>query len=873
MSFSPGQTIGRYKILAKLGEGGMGEVYEARDENLGRSVALKVLTAESAQQASRLDRFRTEAKAIAALNHPNIVHLYSVEESDGVHFLTMEKVEGDPLDQRIPEGGMEVEAFLAVATPLAAAVAAAHSAGVTHRDLKPANILLDSEGRPKVLDFGLAKMEPRAAEVDSEEERTVMMTREGAVIGSAPYMSPEQARGETIDARSDIFSLGTVLYQALAGISPFQRRSSVESQMAVIRDQPKALLDLRPDLPPSVAAIIDKAMAKEPGRRYQSAAELHNDLKVLDREVRLASATDTADGRARPRRGKTLRERLLPAWPSHLRQWAWAGVLVGVALLGWMSWSWINVPPAASKHQSLAVLPFDNLTGSPASDYLGTGIAVHLITRLSEISDLRVVGRSEAWDQGEQARSRQELARRLGVDLFLEGGVQRDDNGNLNVSVQLTDARRNETVWGETFVEAQDRLMDLQSEIARWVTGVLQVSLSRGERRRLRQDPTRSFQAYDLYLQGQEFLTNRQLRRGPELAEQVFRQAIRQDPDFALAYVGLSEALWRRFLDGQGRNYLDQAEEHAETAVERDAELAAAQVARARILRERGEVGRSIAELQRAVADHPKPAEAYIELGYSYRRVGELEAAEESFRAATVLDAEDWRNWNHLGSILTDQGQLSEAESAYRAARDVGGEDNMWPLSNLVAVRVLQGEFQQAIDTVTSTPDEITDGSLASNLGTAYYYLGQYEEAEPLYRRAVELESHDPTYFGNLGDLMAVLGRNEEALQAYLRAIPLAEASAQATEDPYDRLQASLYNAKADRCPTAVAHATDVTPIKAEEGYLMALVIALCESDQQAVDAVQRAIQLGYPPELIATDQEFAHLRGIPEFDRLADAS
>ncbi len=868
MPLSPGQSLGHYTILAKLGEGGMGEVYEARDENLGRLVALKVLTAESAQRQSRLDRFRTEAKAVAALNHPNIVQIYSVEEVDGTQFLTMEKVDGVPLDDAIPEGGMDADQFLAVATRLTAAVAAAHSAGVTHRDLKPANILLDANGRPKILDFGLAKMEPRPDTAGSDDERTVMMTREGSVIGSAPYMSPEQARGEVIDARSDLFSLGTLFYQALSGVSPFLRESSIESQFAVIRSQPKALSELRPDLPPSVAAIVSKAMIKDVERRYQTAAEMHSDLKELDREVRLASATHTVDsgGLAPPSAlGRAARS-------SSRRRWIWPIAALSLAIVAWWGWEALTPPAIASEHQSVAVLPFDNLTGSPASDYLGTGIAVHLITKLSELNDLRVVGRSEAWDEDGAQRSRQELARRLGVDMFLEGGVQRDGD-NLRVSVWLTDTRNNQTLWGEDFSEPEDRLMDLQAEIARWVAGVLQVSLSRGERKRLNEDPTRSFKAYDLYLQGQDFLIDRQLRRGPELADQVFRQAIREDPEFALAHVGLSEALWRRFRAGEGKGYLDQAEQEANAAIQLDPALAAAQVARARILRERGEVGRSIAELQQAVASHPKPAEAYMELGHSFQQAGEPTAAEEAFRAATVLAPNDWRNWNQLGVILTEQGSFAEAEQAYEEARGVSDSANMWPLSNLVAVQVLQGKFDEAIATTDSKPTETTDSGLASNLGTAYFYTGRYVEAELFYQRAVELDPHDAVHAGNLGDVLTALGKEEEAMQAYLRAVPLAEKKAEATEDPTDVLRAGLYNAKAKRCSAALSTTADIRPAAADDGYVRALVLALCGTDEQAVEAVERAVELGYPAELIAADQEFAHLRGNAEFDQLAPLS
>lgn len=865
MSLSPGDSIGHYEILAKLGEGGMGEVYEARDEKLGRIVALKVLTAESAQKQSRMDRFRTEAKAVAALNHPNIVQIYSVEEADGVRFLTMERAAGEPLDDCIPDEGMEVERFLDLATSLAAAVAAAHSAGVTHRDLKPANILVNDHGQPKILDFGLAKMEPRPETTVGDDERTVMMTREGAVLGSAPYMSPEQARGEGIDARSDLFSLGTVFYQALTGVSPFLRRSPVESQFAVIRSEPTALPELRPDLPPGLASVVERAMAKDPDHRYRTADSLLADLKELQREVQLRS-TDTADSRPSASPSTLARTRSARI----RRRWLWPLAAAAVLAVGWLGWNRVTAPAAsATAHQSLAVLPFDNLTGSPASDYLGTGIAVHLITRLSELSDLRVVGRSEAWDEGSEAKSRQELARRLGVDMFLEGGVQRDD-GNLRVSVHLTDAKRNATVWAEDFVEADDRLMDLQAEIARWVTGVLQVSVSRGERRRLTQDPTRSFKAYDFYLQGQEFLSNRQLRRGPELAEQVFRQATRLDPDFALAYVGLSEALWRRFRDGEGREFLDQADEAAQEALAIDPQLAAGQVARARILREHGEIGRSIAELKQAVASHPKPDEAYVELGLSYRRAGEHTAAEEAFRAATALGPENWSNWNLLGGTLSDQGEYEEAGEAFAKAEVLAPEGTQWgPNTNLVAVQLLQARWAEAAATFEGDPEDIGHASLAANLGTAFFFIDDLERAEVFYQRAIELDPQDPRVVGNLADVLTGRGRNSEAQATYERAVRLADAQAEATRDPTDRLMAAFYHAKAGDCEAAIESVQDASPTAAGGGHRIAKTYALCGTPQQAIDAVRRAIELGVSAKVIAAEPEFSHLVGEPTFDRL----
>ncbi len=866
MSLSPGQILGHYRIVAKLGEGGMGEVFEAQDQVLGRLVALKTLTDESATKSSRLERFRTEAKAIAALNHPNIVHIYSVEEVDDVHFLTMEKVDGKPLNRATPEGGMAIQPFLAMAIKLVSAVSAAHKQGVTHRDLKPANILIDAGGHIKVLDFGLAKIAPRANSVDSDDQHTAMMTRVGSVIGSAPYMSPEQARGEAIDSRTDIFSLGIVLYQALTGISPFHRKSSVESQVAVIKAEPKPLASLRPELPESVSTVLHRAMAKEIGERYQTADELLHDLQLLEDEVRLASASRTELVNLALPGGNSL---VGLGSKTTIKKLAWPVGAIIVILAAFLVWTQFNAPAESSIQNSVAVLPFDNLTGSPASDYLGKGIAFHLITQLSELADLRVVGRSEAWDNPDLPRSRQELARRLGVGLFLEGAVQRDGD-QLSVSVQMSDARTNSMVWGETFHQADGQLMQLQSDISRRVTTFLQVPLSRSERRRLSRNPTQSFRAYDFYLQGQDHLTNRLLRRGPELAASAFQQAIRLDQEFALAHVGLSEALWRRYRLEREDSLLIDAEEEARRALEFDPHLAAAQVAIARLLRERGDIGRSIAELQQAAASHPKPDEAYIELGNSYQRIGEAASAEQWFRAATAFGTENWWNWNALGFFLSDMGRYQEAEDAFKRTRSLAPEDQRsWVSTNLVGIQILQGRYAEAAATFEGNATEIGNAALASNLGTAYFFNLEYDRVEPLYLRATQLSPNDPAYRGNLGDLYTKMGRTVEAETEYSRAAQLARTEATSTGNASDGIAARYYGAKSHQCGEAMSNIEKIMAENADDGHSLASIQALCGTPRQAITAVKVAIDLGYPSEMISADQDFDHLKNIPEFDLL----
>ena len=276
-----GRTLGHYSILAPLGAGGMGEVYLAEDTTLGRKVALKVLPPALAESRERLDRFQREARALAALNHPQIVTVYSVESDDGIHFLTMELVDGKPLSEVIPEGGLPLDAFLEIAIQIADALAEAHEQGIVHRDLKPANIMVDARGRPKILDFGLAKLEPSETENCSSQLSTEMMTQEGRVLGTYPYMSPEQAEGKPIDHRSDLFSFGSVLYEMASGRRPFHGDSPVSLLGAILKDEPRPLAEHRNDLPAAMSQILDRCLEKNPQDRYASAAEFGSELSAL----------------------------------------------------------------------------------------------------------------------------------------------------------------------------------------------------------------------------------------------------------------------------------------------------------------------------------------------------------------------------------------------------------------------------------------------------------------------------------------------------------------------------------------------------------------------------------------------------------------
>jgi TolB-like protein/Flp pilus assembly protein TadD len=531
-------------------------------------------------------------------------------------------------------------------------------------------------------------------------------------------------------------------------------------------------------------------------------------------------------------------------------------------------------PPSA-----VAVLPLANLTGDPDRDYIGGGISASLITRLREFSGLRVIGRSALWGEA-GGGTPYERARRLGADILLEGELRHSER-DLLVQVNLIDVDSGVILWSEGFDGSHEELPALQARIERRLAEAIAIPLSSNEQRRLERDPTKSIPAYDYYLRGQKLLTDEADTQGAGAATEMFRQAIRLDPGFALAHVGLSEALWLSYRTTRSRDRLTEAEVAARQAMEIDPELAAAQVALARILRATGRVSASIAGLRQALDRHPRPEQAYQELAISYERVGDLEEAERCLRAAATIRSEDWFNWNSLGSLLERSGRYAEARDAFVTAAEAAPAEVGTPHENLAALTILEGRFDEAIEAYERIPRPIRDPVLASNIATAFYFSSRadkWDQAETYYRLAQRLAPDSPTIRRNLADLYVEVGRHDEALQNYREALRLVEERLR--DDPSNhhlRLAGALYAAKAERCSTAMPTATEleaVLPATARNAHKLAQVYAICDRRDDALRMIRDAIDLGISNRIIAQEPEFIPLRADAEFLRLtADAT
>jgi len=514
-----GRTVSHYQILKRLGAGGMGVVYLAQDTRLERVLAIKILPPEVAADQERMKRFVREAKAASAIDHPNIIHVYDIGQEDDIHFIAMQFVEGETLGSKIKRKALTLDELMPLSIQIVDAISEAHRRGIIHRDLKPANIMISSNGLVKLLDFGLARIESTEPK-DGIEMETLSRTEIGTVLGTVAYMSPEQALGKQIDHRTDIFSIGIVLYEMATGRLPFSGKTATETIDKIIHAEPESVIHLNGNIPPQLELIIRKCMEKFPEARYQSAAEILIDLKNLKRDSE----------------SSTSRDRTKTSSSSSRNRWIVPLVLVCVVALAGLAYRYW--PGNTGQIHALAVLPFKNVNLDPKTEYLSDGITDSIINNVSLIRQIRVMARGTVFTYKNKEVDPRQVGKELEVDGVVTGKLLQEGD-SLLVTVDFVDARDGRQIWGEQYDRKLTDVLALQSEISKAISDKLRVNLTGQEQSLVTKQYTKNTEAYQFYLQGQYFL-NQRTPDTTQKARNYFRQALEKDPSYALAYDGLA---------------------------------------------------------------------------------------------------------------------------------------------------------------------------------------------------------------------------------------------------------------------------------------------------------------------------------------------
>ena len=565
------QTVSHYKITEKLGGGGMGVVYKAEDTRLGRNVALKFLPEKFAQNRQALERFQREARAASSLNHPHICVIHDIGDHEGQPFIVMEYLEGQTLKHRIQGRSMQTDEILDLGIQIADALVAAHAKGIVHRDIKPGNIFINQRGDAKVLDFGLAKLTQEQTEVDSKmatpQQPEENLTSPGTALGTVAYMSPEQARGEELDARTDLFSLGVALYEMATGTAPFKGTTTAVIFNEILSKTPVAPVRLNPDLPDELERIINKSLEKDASLRFQHSSDLQTDLKRLKRDTSGESVATSAAPAATPARRSYL-------WP------AVAGGVIVLVLLALVLFGPSTPALPEEAIDSIAILPFENRSGDPELEYVSDGIAEGIIDSLSQLRDLRVISRASSFRYRDPEVDPQTAGTALGVRALVTGRVLVQDD-ELLVRAELVDVEENRQLWGEQYKRSMGELLELQQDIAKEISERLSLRLTSEEETRMVKTYTENSHAHQAYLRG-KFQQARDSADGHMKAIQHFEEAIQIDPGYAQAYSALARSYFRLVLPIEVLPALEtmpKVEELAMKALEMDSTLAEAHAA------------------------------------------------------------------------------------------------------------------------------------------------------------------------------------------------------------------------------------------------------------------------------------------------------
>ncbi len=863
MSQPPNPTrLAHFELQKEIGRGGMGVVFKAFDTKLLRTVAIKVLPALVADAPVRRARLLREAQAAAKLTHPAIATVYEVGEArtddpeiagfaEEVIYIAMEYVEGVDLRFHL-EAGLSMTKAIDFAKQIAEGLASAHGAGVIHRDLKPGNIRVTPEGRIKLLDFGLAKV--TWGDSEPEAKTKVALTKTGVIVGTVPYMAPEQFHGSDLDARADLFALGVIFYQMLTGHLPFEGVRLVDYVRSLANQELESPSKSNPAIPDRLGRLVEHLLAKDPTERVPSAASVCAELDAI------------ASGD--PGSVPTLTESIYHEALRPLnRRWATIALAVMVILVA-VGWGLYSTRQTVPPIRSLAVLPFENRTTNPELDAYYEGISVALIRQLSRVHGLNVVNELDVRRYRDTDKTTEQIARELGVGTLIQGYVQGNDQ-QIRAVAQLMNAVPSISIWDGEVNGEPDQLMDLQERLADEILRNLPVSLSVRQREALRRNPTQSREAYGFYAQADAALRQVGDVAAGERAVELFERAIEADPEFSWAHAGLSEAWLRRNEDTRSTGFLRNALEAADKAVELEPNAPELLITRATARRSNGQLPDAIADLEAVLEINPDLDVAHRQLAICYWQQNEVELAERSYRRALDLRPLSWLHWNEIGGFSLRTGRYSEAREQLTRAAELAPVDVIRPLENLGTLDLYQGNLEAARQTYGKISPALRTASLLTSMGTLDFTLGRMTEAREAFQRAVDLQPEEPHHWANLGDVDWLLDQEEAALESYRRSADLAVAQLEANpSDARLRVLSTLLLAKAGDCAQSMPRAEamrDELAGRIEELMLIAKAFAVCRERGAALAMLGDLLTAGLPPERLKGEFELEWLLDDPK--------
>jgi len=853
----PGSQFGpRYQIDSVIGEGGMGKVYKAHDNDLDRTVALKLVRPEFAKDASSLQRFKQELLLASRISHRNILRIHDLGDVDGVKFISMAFVQGMDLhDQIAKQGRLPVERAVNIAKQLAGALEAAHAEGVVHRDLKPRNVLIDVDDHIYVSDFGLAKS------LDTDKTG---MTRVGEVLGTPRYMSPEQAESKAADHRSDIYSLGIIFYEMVTGEVPFNGESSLQVMFQHVQQKPKDPREIVPDLPEYLAVIILKCLEKDPALRYQNAQELLHDLesgKPATRIVRLRIAETGYPKWLFAATGlvllagigmaiRPIRERLIGRELVHMTG--------GKAAAG---------PTVADKF--VALLPLQVIGADPALKYEAGGVVDSLSAKLFPMKNVHLAS-AGAMDKIKATDPVTKIAHELGSKFIVQGTVQ-GAGDKIDIVLRLSDATGKE-LWTKDFPGVRQDLLTIEDQIYNSMVTALDLNPSDDVLARNALRPTENEAAYELYLKGREILRGKRDTKRVQSAVDLYQQAIKKDSAFVLAYAGLADADMVMYNLNHETAWSQKALGAAQQAQTLNDELPEVHFALGNVYRQTGKTAEAIVELKHALTLAPNSDEGYRRLGDAYLAAGKVNEALQAYQQAIASNPYYWSNYNKLGSAYFQLGQTQKAMDAFKRVVELSPDSELG-YENLGAVNFQAGKWNDAILNFQKALKIQPSENLYSNLGTTYFYLGHLADSVTMFQKAVALNPNDNTAVGDLADAYRWSGDKLKAKATYEQAIALALRALRVNPRDSSTLGylASYYakNGDAKKGLEFIRRARSIDGDDNELMYKEAVVDAIAGQQADALASLRMAFQKGYPVEQAKNDPELKALATNPELDKL----